>query len=168
MNPSNLNGMRYDPVLFRSAHTKYLDSPRDLSDDELAQLEYVNEQLGTRARAKRQGIPEPEDPDPLLKQKVTVGLFLNFLRDSVFPQIATYRVRGQEDRVRLHELERRLTELESRPEIKYCGAHVGGAQYTEGNLTTRSGALWLATRVTSGTPGQPASGWRLIVKSREG
>jgi hypothetical protein len=36
--------------------------------------------------------------------------------------------------------------------------------YPVGSLTTRSGALWLATEPTDTTPGAGATPWRLVVK----
>jgi hypothetical protein len=62
------------------------------------------------------------------------------------------------------QLEQRIKELEARPLLKYLGVWRDDATYTEGQLVTHAGGLWLATTDTTGTPSTPASGWRLIVK----
>ena len=60
-------------------------------------------------------------------------------------------------------LEARVAQLESRPISKWCGTWAPKG-YSEGNLVTRSGGLWLAMRDTSDTPGSAPDSWRLIVK----
>ncbi|MEO7891224.1 MAG: hypothetical protein ABIW19_14595 [Vicinamibacterales bacterium] len=159
-----MSGLKYDAVLFEKALNHYHERPAELSDEELAQLTYVQPTLGERARAKRHGLVEAPDPEPGLKKLVTAGDLVQFMADVITPLLATYRVRVQEERVRVGELEARIKQLEVRPAVKYCGIHVEGGAYSEGNLATRTGALWLATQATSGTPGHPASGWRLVVK----
>jgi hypothetical protein len=64
-------------------------------------------------------------------------------------------------------LHRRIKQLETRPEVKYCGVHRDGEPYTEASLVTPGGSLWLATETTSDIPGQPDSRWKLIVKRGE-
>ena len=58
----------------------------------------------------------------------------------------------------------RIKTLESRPALKWCGIHVDGQPYQEGQLVTKVGGLGLATEPTTFTPGTAGSGWRLIVK----
>jgi hypothetical protein len=60
-------------------------------------------------------------------------------------------------------LEARIVQLEQRPVVKYVGTHVSGMKYSEANLCTRSGSLWIATCETSSTPGE-SDGWKLVVK----
>ena len=48
--------------------------------------------------------------------------------------------------------------------MHWAGVFEDGKQYAEGSLATRRGSLWCSTRATSHTPGEPESGWRLIVK----
>jgi hypothetical protein len=63
---------------------------------------------------------------------------------------------------------KKLDELEARPAggtgVKYCGTYRQGESYSEGALVTKSGGLWLAERLTSSSPGNGDSGWRLVVK----
>ncbi len=63
-------------------------------------------------------------------------------------------------------LEAEIEQLKARPLQKWAGTHNEGTRYTEASLVTRSGSLWVATTATSATPGEPDSGWRLIVKGR--
>lgn len=70
---------------------------------------------------------------------------------------------------RLAPLEGRVGRLESRPvnESRGCewrGVFEQGRTYVPGDLTTRSGSLWLAKRPTSTTPGDTASDWTLVCK----
>jgi len=48
--------------------------------------------------------------------------------------------------------------------LKFAGSYRQGESYAAGCFVTRSGALWLAERSTSGIPGSHDSGWRLVVK----
>jgi hypothetical protein len=64
---------------------------------------------------------------------------------------------------RLEALERRLAELEQRPEITWAGPHEAGKHYVTGSLVQKSNALWLCTAPTIGTPGETTS-FRLIVR----
>jgi hypothetical protein len=66
-------------------------------------------------------------------------------------------------------LRKRIETLESQPAntapaVRWMGVYQDGRTYTEGELTTRGGSLWLATRATNKVPGTSESGWRLIVK----
>jgi len=59
----------------------------------------------------------------------------------------------------------RIIALESRtPSVKYGGVFRPENAYTEGELVTHQGGLWLATSAKTRTPGQPDSGWTLVVK----
>ena len=61
----------------------------------------------------------------------------------------------------------RIAAIEQRPTVgcKWTGIYADDRVYTEGDLTTRSGSLWLALRETAATPGTDAACWRLIVKA---
>jgi hypothetical protein len=64
-------------------------------------------------------------------------------------------------------LEARIRQLENRPPSpEYKGVHQAGTAYARGDLTTRSGGLWLAIENTVEVPGRSEQ-WRLIVKSGE-
>jgi hypothetical protein len=61
-------------------------------------------------------------------------------------------------------LHARISTLERHRLPKWAGVWEAKG-YQEGNLVTRSGALWLAMRDTSDRPGETTSAWRLIAKS---
>jgi hypothetical protein len=66
-------------------------------------------------------------------------------------------------RVRRVQLEKRVTELEQRPSLKYCGTWNAHAQFNEGNLVTDHGSLWACLRSTRARPGE-SDDWQLAVK----
>jgi hypothetical protein len=61
-------------------------------------------------------------------------------------------------------LEKRIAELESRPQVKYLGVHKPGAEYSEGSMTTRGGSIWYAQRRTRELPGDGNQDWVLACK----
>ena len=63
-------------------------------------------------------------------------------------------------------LEKRIGELEARPELKYCGVWVAGKTYQENMLVTHSGSLWIAKKTTASYPGGNAEpgAWQLCTK----
>jgi hypothetical protein len=48
--------------------------------------------------------------------------------------------------------------------VEWAGTFEQGTTYTEGDLCTRNGGLWLALRDTAQTPGTDPVSWRLICK----
>ena len=70
-------------------------------------------------------------------------------------------------RGRIEQLEARLVALEQRPGLKYCGIFQTGKAYSEAQLVTHQGGLWLAESPTTYAPGADGSGWKLIVKRGE-
>jgi hypothetical protein len=62
------------------------------------------------------------------------------------------------------ELSARLTQVENRPLLKWCGPFREGQPYAEAQLVTKSGDLWVSTRATSSIPGTSGSDWRLVVR----
>lgn len=62
-------------------------------------------------------------------------------------------------------LQKRIDELESRSSgVEWKGVYADGRAYKSGDLTTRSGSLWVATQDTTERPGNSGS-WKLIVKA---
>ena len=59
----------------------------------------------------------------------------------------------------------RLAALEAKPGVSYAGVYTEGRSYTEGNLATLNGGLWLCLRHGSVRPGTDPAFWTLIVKS---
>ena len=88
--------------------------------------------------------------------------------EAVWKFIEEMNTKNAERNEKIGALESRLAAIEHRPALKFCGPHREGHAYAEGSLTQRGGGLWLAERTTTETPGSPDSGFRLIVKSREG
>ena len=66
---------------------------------------------------------------------------------------------------RLLALEEKVRALDAASLPRYEGVYEYGKRYPPGSLTTKSGGLWLAVEPTDTTPGQGASGWKLIVKA---
>jgi hypothetical protein len=71
-------------------------------------------------------------------------------------------VKAQKERA--DTLEARVKELEAQPRLKYAGVHIDGQPYSEAQLVTRAGSLWISTMATRTTPGTPGSDWQLVVK----
>lgn len=64
----------------------------------------------------------------------------------------------------LEALRKRVAELESRPEMKYCGVFEMERVYSPGQFVTHGGSLWHCQAATvGGRPGSSDS-WRLAVK----
>jgi hypothetical protein len=61
-------------------------------------------------------------------------------------------------------LEKRIGELESRPQVKYQGVYRPGAEYSEGALVTRDGSIFHCSRTTRASPGDGSMDWQLAVK----
>jgi hypothetical protein len=51
------------------------------------------------------------------------------------------------------------------PAVTWKGIHQADVAYLPGQLVTKSGGLWLATRETNATPGSNDSGWTLVCKA---
>jgi hypothetical protein len=69
----------------------------------------------------------------------------------------------------LKELAHRVKALESQstaPSVRWMGTHTAERVYSEGQLVTRGGSLWLAIRGTRDTPGQSGD-WKLVVKGSD-
>jgi hypothetical protein len=60
----------------------------------------------------------------------------------------------------------RLDALEAKPTVEYGGTYADGKHYCEGQLITRSGALWLCLRSTCDVvPGSDPAFFKLVCKS---
>lgn len=98
------------------------------------------------------------------RKPVTAGVF-----DAVLKEIAVATREFIKNKLSGHSaqiqaLDARVKQLEARPLPKWMGTWEERS-YFEGNLVTRSGGLWLATKNTAATPGDESGEWRLIVKS---
>ncbi len=71
-------------------------------------------------------------------------------------------------RQRLDALERRVRELEERPEVRYCGVWNPRALYKEGAMTTRAGSIWYCNRSTRNEPGKSADWTPAVKRGRNG
>ena len=144
---------------------------------------YVSPELGERATAKRTGTVK-EDAHPTLKKPITFGAVFAILRDSVFPLLASLRVRGQEDRLRVTDHEARLAEqdaritaieklqpderlkaLEARPDLPYAKVWVLDRLYRPGEFVTWDGSMRHCNSASRGIrPGSPSGVWTLAIK----
>jgi hypothetical protein len=171
----------YDTKRFEEAHGRFLKDAKALTDDDLAQFALVSPKFAERARAKRAGFVEAEDAAQQKIGKVPLPYkdFIKWIGDYLGPILATHRYKSRQTEARCEALELRVVTLESelvqrvkalevRPKLYYAGIWKSGERYTEGSLLTHAGSLWLAEQTTSGTPGTPASGFRLIVKNGNG
>jgi hypothetical protein len=106
---------------------------------------------------EREFVGAPTEPEPSLlrcpKRPVTRGFLENVLKQFV-------ELLGAD----LGAIDRRLDALEARPTLKYVGVHQRGTTYQPGECVTSAGSLWIASRVTTGQPGDPDSGFTLAVK----
>ena len=66
--------------------------------------------------------------------------------------------------VRSGALTRMYRALEHRSLLKHCGEWAPDKTYPEGRLVTHAGKLWESVLTTNLPPGEPGSGWRLLVK----
>jgi hypothetical protein len=116
---------------------------------------------------RRRNGAAPEVADTVLRKPATIKNVMDLLGAAapVLKEAITDATRPLLER--LDALERRLTEIESRPQLKYFGiwrAH----KYTEGAFVTDNGSVWHANRTTTERPGTSAD-WTLAVKhGREG
>ena len=152
---------KYNRELAEKAIANFYKSPLTLADEEIEQLSLLDLHLGERARATRAGYvavksssDEQVDAAPL-----PTGAFLSWIEDYFGPTLATYRVR-------IDELEQRITDLEARPAgPEYKGVFTAGDVYPRGVLVTKKGGLWLSLKETVAPPGASPGEWKLIVKS---
>jgi hypothetical protein len=168
----------YDSKGFEAAHHRFLTEPKALTDADLAQFALVSPKFADRARAKRAGFVEAEDAtqQKFGKQPLPYKAFMDWIGDYLGPILATYRYKSRQAEARREALEQRVATLESdlsqrvkalesRPAVKYSGLWIQGQPYSEGNLVSLKGGLWLAIRQQPTTPGTADSGWKLVVKS---
>jgi hypothetical protein len=175
----NTDGVTYDGKRFDEAQQRYFDDPKTLTLDDIKLFAVVDVRLGQIARAKQLGYVTTytEEEQEALKVKVSCKTFYHWVAHWMMPTLATYRYKAKAAQSRLDAFERRLAALESdplesrikalesRPMLHYAGVWRPGERYGAGAFLTHGGALWLAEESTSGTPGAPASGFRLVVKS---
>jgi hypothetical protein len=67
-------------------------------------------------------------------------------------------------KAKLQALEQRISQLETKPHVKFCGTWTAGHTYTLGDAATHHGGLWIAKAATAGEPGKDFAGWQLAVK----
>ena len=143
-------------------------SPAALTDDDLTIIRYFHGEAAAdkyatlRAKALA-GPPVPPAPrtKPAPSARVTVKRFESYTETFLFPLLKDLFGK-QKDRIA--SLEAEIEKLKSRPLMKWAGVHIAGVPYAEASLVTRSGSLWAATTVTTTTPGEAGSDWRLVVK----
>jgi hypothetical protein len=82
------------------------------------------------------------------------------------PEFGTELAREIKDYMRrtIAPLEKRIAELEGRPQVKYQGVYRPGAEYSEGALVTRDGSIFHCSRTTRASPGDGSMDWQLAVK----
>ena len=81
--------------------------------------------------------------------------------DHLLATIDATRLAGRDRRLAL---EKRVEALEQRPVLRHLGIWQEGKAYTEHNLVTLNGSMWLCLRGTrKARPGQ-SKNWQLVVK----
>ena len=158
----------YNTAAFHSAHTKFLDDAKSLTDKDLAQFAIVDPTLAERARARRAGYVEADtDTDAeknLLAKVPNYKALRTLLTDHVGPMLATYRHRIDESRDLIVALEQRIAALERKPSVKFRGVYEHGKAYQPGDAATHHGSLWICTAATTGEPNRDFVAWKLAVK----
>lgn len=154
----------YDREKWQAAFSRFNLKPKELTDDDLAQLALVDPQFADRARAARIGYAPATDPK-LDRATCSHQDLIDFMENFLQPVLGTYRHRCNELEKRIAELETALTaKILDGGGVRWRGVHEQGERYAEGSLTTRDGSLWLAVRTTTERPGR-SDHWRLVVKN---
>lgn len=90
-----------------------------------------------------------------------VDEFADAVVDAILLAINGPLVRG-----RMEAVESRLTALEEKPFVKFCGTWERGKTYEPGAAVVRDGGLWICKASTAGEPSRDFAGWQLAVKAR--
>lgn len=117
---------------------------------------YIDDELPMTTEAERQ------------KAFADIFQYKPVFRTMVLLPIMKYLRSMNERTDRIKALEDRLTQLESRPELKFMGPWRDDSHYGSGCLVQKNAALWLATKDSIAASPGTAEGsdcWRLVVKS---
>ena len=63
------------------------------------------------------------------------------------------------------DLQTKQAELEAKRSATWAGTWQDGKAFAEGSFITHRGSMWFAEKDTAARPGEPGSGWKLVVKS---
>jgi len=155
----------WDDKAFAEAHRRLREQPSALSDADLGMF-LVADGAGfaeRAAQARAAGVPPQGADGTLSDQDGAKPASMGFVSAMVVAAASGFRTLRVSRR--LLRLEEKVRALEAASLPRYEGVHTPGKTYPVGSLTTRSGALWLATEPTDKTPGQGATPWKLVVKS---
>ena len=158
-----MSDVKYDANAYRQAHQKYLDGGRNLTDDDLAQLELVSPEW-KRPRQLRDGSLPKLSADEVKQRQapVTAGELEAVLRDVLTPISNSIAFL-------LSDARKRIAELEARPApMNYRGVfRESDAPYIKNEIVSHQGSAWICLGPTSARPGGAGAesrAWRLFVK----
>jgi hypothetical protein len=105
--------------------------------------------------------PAPDPPATVTTTAATPALtgkrmmkYFQKYSDIIFPVL----------KKRFETLEARVTTLEAKPHVKFCGVWKAGTTYEPGDAATHQGGLWICKVATPGEPSKDFHGWTLAVK----
>src|SRR5688572_16582796 len=114
----------------------------DLTDDDIVVCGFFGgPQSAAQARARRMlALNEPAPaPAPVTKSPAAPAYVTRKFLDTQFTSYTEALVAiVKAERTRIAALEKRISELERRPLVKYAGVHVEGQSYSEAQLVTRA------------------------------
>ena len=73
-------------------------------------------------------------------------------------------IRGPLVQGRIEALEARLTQLETKPYVKFCGTWQHDTAYEPGAAVVHHSALWICKHATRGEPSKDFTSWQLALK----
>jgi len=109
----------YNKAAFDAAHTKFLEAPTTLTDDDIAQFAAVLPKLGDRARARQQNLVAAETADErkLLDSRATRRDMMQGFEDVIFPLLAVHQYKRDQLEAQIVQLGRQVEDLKS--EVNY-------------------------------------------------
>jgi hypothetical protein len=169
---------QYFKVLAERALEKLSRAPGTLDSCDLGQLDILGQ--GDEARAaKAAALAPPPAAAPAVTAAAASAPTITL--DAVSAALKSHKsailqlqdfAKGMQQKnlarnARLDALEHRLAALEARPAgLKYCGVWTDGENYAVGDVTTRSGSMWVSKLAENRSiPGADGGvGWTLAVK----
>lgn len=141
-----------------------------LTDDDLVLLAgFGGDHTAAAARARRDAANTPPAPTirrPVItpKRAASIAPLVKALIDEdtgIIPLVVKKLVAHKD---RADELEQRLSLLETKPHVKFCGVWEAHKTYEPGDAATHQGGLWVCKAVTTAQPSKDFVGWQLAVK----
>jgi hypothetical protein len=140
------------------------DSPRNRIDATMKLAEYLSRRGEIEAQPEAAPTPAPRPARLSEKQLAMVGRVIGrAVREHIAGKMTSLQEDVRQLQARLAVTEQRVSELESKPHMKYRGVWSAEEQFNEADLVTDSGSMWYCRRSTRGRPGA-SDDWQLCVK----